>query len=515
MPESPRDMPLPDDAGPDAILGVLRDHPEWDEDEREAMFDRLIRRFQPAALLEAALGRIGDLGGADAESVLRIIEAHGSTESFQALAEALLRQPDLPAERAWEALAVLDYVGLLDAYPALAEVWDDLDESIDDEADTLRELVASLEEDDDGPSVALQGLHAVEPEIRVEIIDGLRGVEGGRGLVEFLRLLVFALEPRTREAALRALEDRSDDDPGVIAAWVSIAAEHDDPAVADRARAWLRRVVGPPRSGLPARLGDAPQLIRSSVTAVDGEGRATIVLLADSPSSGKWTGAAFSCHLNEGILDVVGHLGRSSPAADALFREFANPSEVMVVENRTELALGLLASLLAVTGPSSTPALRFWVERTAGPSFRAKASGMLDLFGEWEPADVPFVETPARVEAVLNALPAWVDRSEITKEIAREIALRVSGGMPDPRRDAGAYRYFFEHHLHRRLELHRRMLYWMAAFWRASGEDHLGRSAHALAWQLADPQHAVPSHPFLVSLTTRSLLTAHRPETQR
>jgi hypothetical protein len=36
----------------------------------------------------------------------------------------------------------------------------------------------------------------------------------------------------------------------------------------------------------------------------------------------------------------------------------------------------------------------------------------------------------------------------------------------------------------------------------------LARSSLALAWQLSDPQHAVPSHPFTVALTTRSLVAA-------
>ena len=41
----------------------------------------------------------------------------------------------------------------------------------------------------------------------------------------------------------------------------------------------------------------------------------------------------------------------------------------------------------------------------------------------------------------------------------------------------------------------------MASFWHASGDPDLARSALALAWQLSDPQHAVPAHPFTVELT--------------
>src|SRR5260370_183702 len=79
---------------------------------------------------------------------------------------------------------------------------------------------------------------------------------------------------------------------------------------------------------------------------------------------------------------------------------------------------------------------------------------------------------------------------------------------PAPGREAGAYRYLFEHQLRGQLELYRRMLLWMALFWQASDDHELGRSALALAWQLSDEQHAVPGHPFTVALTTRSLAAA-------
>ena len=50
--------------------------------------------------------------------------------------------------------------------------------------------------------------------------------------------------------------------------------------------------------------------------------------------------------------------------------------------------------------------------------------------------------------------------------------------------------------------------------WLGSGssrdELELSRSALALACQLSDEQYAVPSHPFTVELTTRSLKAAQR-----
>ena len=109
---------------------------------------------------------------------------------------------------------------------------------------------------------------------------------------------------------------------------------------------------------------------------------------------------------------------------------------------------------------------------------------------------------------VLDACPSWLDRSALTFELAEEIALREGRSTPDPVRDAGAYRYLFEHSLSRRLELYARMLLWMAWVWHASGQSELARSAFALAAQLADEQYAVPSHPFTMALATRSLQAA-------
>ena len=98
-----------------------------------------------------------------------------------------------------------------------------------------------------------------------------------------------------------------------------------------------------------------------------------------------------------------------------------------------------------------------------------------------------------------------MDDSPLTAQLAEEIRIREGGSAPDPKRDVGAYRYLFEHRLADQLELYRRMLLWMAWFWRVGGEEELGKSAMALAFQLSDAQHVVPGHPFTIALTTRSL----------
>ncbi len=167
---------------------------------------------------------------------------------------------------------------------------------------------------------------------------------------------------------------------------------------------------------------------------------------------------------------------------------------------------GCSPGALLVCGPETNPVLRYWLERTVGPEFRPRPFGGLVRDEELASHALEAMDEP--VALILDACPDWVDASDLTYEIAEEIALRSGEEPPDPRRDAGAYRYLFEHRLLGRLEHYRRMLLWMASFWQSSGDPGLARSSLALAWQLSDPQHAVPGHPFTVALTTRSLIAA-------
>jgi hypothetical protein len=490
------------DDSPEAYLDRLRDEVSLSESERELLLNRIVEKYPAKRLVEAARSRLGRLDGGDAEAILRLVEAFGDERLFVELAEAVQAQPDLPAERAWEALALLDARGMIEGYPALLERWEDLNETIEDDA-SLETLAAQLEEEPDGSWVALQGLSAVEPEVRAEIIAGLADLPGGPGLVSFLRLLAFAHDPTTRWAALDALDDRPDDDPGVRDAWRAIAETHPHPGVVERAREKLGDDVG--TTNVPMRL-DVPRVVRSLITAVDGEGRATIVLA--SREGERWAGAAFLCHVLRGVIDVVGQDGLGDSGLDEGFAALNEQTRSDVLEGMPELALRLLAGSLSLCGPETTPALRYWIERTAGPSFRADPK--LRLFGDWDPSSLPFHEMPARARAVLAACPLWPDSSDLTTDLAREISLREGGGAPDPKRDSGAYRYLFEHRLAPRTELYQRMLFWMAAFWGGAGERELGQTSLALAWQLADAQHSVPSHPFFVEFTTMSLEAVSR-----
>lgn len=488
------------DAGPttpDALFDELRAHPDWPERRRDAVLDRLVERFPAADLIRAVRGRLHDLGGADAETLLRLVEAHPRPDLLDALALALAAQPGLAPERAWDALAVLDGAGVLDDHPALAERWEELNETLDD-AGSIEELVGQIEDDPEGIWLALQGLVAVEPEVRPEIVAGLARVPLGPGLVEFLRLLAYCHDEPTRAAALAALAADPDPGPPLRDAWADLAAHHPVAVVAAAARQRFG-ADGPP--AVVAR--PTPRLTRVLVTAVDGRGQGRVVL--GGSRDGRRATAVFLCDVGLGLVDLVGEIEPESAGADATFDEIAGRLAADAVEGDPALALGLLGGGLFLSGPAAPPSWRFWVEATAGHvtprAFRTEVPGIGD--GPLGPA-----ETAACSSAVLDACADWLDASPLTFELAEEILLREGQSPPDPKRDAGAYRFLFEHRLQGQLETYRRMLLWMAGFWRSSGADGLTRAALEIAAQLSDAPNVVPGHPFAVALTTRSLAAA-------
>jgi hypothetical protein len=437
---------------------------------------------------------------------LRLVEALATPELLDDLAEALLAQPGLAPERAWEALALLEDAGLLDRHEDLAERWDELNEALEDDEGSLDQLASQIEDEPEGLWLALQGLAAVEPDVRAEIIQGLSQFTPGPNLIEFLRLLCFAHDPATRNAALAALEshDRDGVDPRREAAWTVVADEHPDPEVAERARRWL----GPRDRGTIVRRAGAklagPRPVHSLVTAIDGQGRGMVAL--SSKVGTTRSSAAFLCDVRLGIPEVFGQSAADLSAAEAFLDELAGQSDRESLRDAPGLAEALLQGCLLLCGPATTPALRYWLETTVGPYIAPRAFRV--PFPDWDPATLVPDQMAGRAQRVLDSCPSWVDTSALTHDIAEEILLREGESAPDPRRDAGAYRYLFEHHLRGRLELYRRMLFWQASFWEASGDHERGRSALALASQLSDEQHAVAGHPFTVALTTRSLAVA-------
>ena len=67
------------------------------------------------------------------------------------------------------------------------------------------------------------------------------------------------------------------------------------------------------------------------------------------------------------MVDLVGEVEPESAGADGAFEEIAGRIDRDVVEGDDGLALGLLAGSLLLSGPSTPPSWRFWVEATAGP----------------------------------------------------------------------------------------------------------------------------------------------------
>jgi hypothetical protein len=223
---------------------------------------------------------------------------------------------------------------------------------------------------------------------------------------------------------------------------------------------------------------------------------------------GLYRGAAFVCDVFEGVVNVgsVDGLDRPGDFLDA----FAIRPERDVVQDRHDLALGLLAGALALGG-HDCPEIRRRLDATLGPRFVPAPFGGLIAVEDMPSLDP--AEAARTADLILDSCPDWRDDSPLTREIAEEILLR-EGGPPDPARDAGAYRYLFEHRLAGRLELDRRMLSWMASFWAATNAPELALACASLARDLVDPSLAVPGHPFIVALATRSLRAAQDTRTR-
>jgi hypothetical protein len=371
-------------------------------------------------------------------------------------------------------------------------------------ADWLEEIVARLEADPDECWPAFESLSAVDDETRSEVIAALAAYRDRPGIRDLLGLLGSARDPAVRTTGAGALpghrDSRLNGQPH--------GADHDGSAGSARSQGGASLPVVPADRGSGHLTGErnppASRIVRSLVTAVDGEGRGTVVLSARDGEDRRT--AAFRTDVRRGILDVVGDVEREQPSAGRLVDEWIDRAVGDYVVDVPELALSLLVGSFLVGRREVPDHIRSWLEATIGPEALAFDRPAALPGPEFEA--IPDDEMPARADMILDACPGWIDRSELTLEMAAEIALREGDARPDPVRDAGAYRYLFEHRLIDRLDTFARMLLWMGWVWHASGRGELARSAFALAAQLSDEQYAVPSHPFTVALSTRSLRAA-------
>ncbi len=275
------------------------------------------------------------------------------------------------------------------------------------------------------------------------------------------------------------------------------------PAFPSARRAGVELEVDSPCDTSPPEPLGIP-IVGSLVTPVDGQGRGTIVV--SIRQSGQRRTAAFWCDVQQGILDVVGDVEPDTPSAGCLLNEWIDHTGGDCACDVPWLAVRLLGGSLLLCGPAVPGPVRDWLDGTLGPAFQP--SELPGIVPGLEETVIPVQELAARAHDVLDACPSWLDRSALTFELAEEITLREGLSAPDPDRDSGAYRFLFEHLLIHRLELYRRMLFWMSWVWQGSGRTELARSAFALACQLSDEQYEVPSHPFTVALSTRSLEAA-------
>jgi hypothetical protein len=361
----------------------------------------------------------------------------------------------------------------------------------------LSEIADQLESNPQECWQAFESLQNVEPALRLSIIDELSGLGSRPGAEVLLRLLSSARDPATRAAARSALgrlhgkarealrfapPPTSAVNREALGGW----RDHDD----------KRSLVVPAHAQRVA-----PRLTRCLVTSVDGQGRGSIVVSVNQSDQRRT--AAFLCDVRQGICDVVGEVEPESPGAGSLIDALDQQPDGECARDIPELALGLLAGSLMLCKPTVPPSVRDWLLSTLGPGFQP--AGFPATIPGLDPSSLAQAEMPARAVAVLDACPSWLDSSPLTFELAEEIWLRERRTAADPDRDAGAYRFLFEHRLIHCLELYQRMLLWMAWLWKFLDKLDLSRSALALGYQLSDEQYAVPSHPFTVELTTRSL----------
>jgi hypothetical protein len=480
----------PDRDGAGALLDRLRDHPGADDAGREALFDELVARFPAAAIGAALRGRLGEVGGAHGPILLRLVESLGVAALYDELAAALERGPAPPADRAWEALSLLDAAGVLDDHPELAEAHAELAELLEGDDATLAELAEQLEEPD-GVALALEGLDGVEPDVRAAIVAGLEGQPARPGLVAFLRLLALGPDAATREAALGVLEGLDPSEPLVAAAWRHLEAEGlgSGPATGERPRMLEAEDAAPPV---------APAGGAAVVGELDGDGRAALAFA--SRDGGGWSAAVFTCDVSAGVVAVAGlHAEEAADARAALeaIPGLSSEGNAGVVGLARELLAG---SLLLGGGPGAPTALRYWVEHAVGAGLRPRP---LPALGGDRPGTPEDLRRDAA--AVLDARPGWRDGSPLARDLALELRQRAGADDGPPADDPAARRLLFDRRVRDRVPALQGMLLWQALVWQVGGEVPLAAAARRLAASLLGPEQLLPTHPFLESYLRRSL----------
>lgn len=437
----------------------------WDSFElRRPDFERWVGAFPVEVWRDCLRPRLNPLRIDRAEALLRVVEALGDFELFSDLVETLVAQKNLPTDWVGHALDVME------AAIGRAETDRSASLAIEEESSTrvgvakesiVEESIETLEADADGPRVVADVLRTVESSFRDELLEDL-ALRSPDGL--------------GRRAPLERFS------PGTLGR---------DAKASDELATERRRTVG---ESSPARRGP----LGSLVTSIDGDGRG-LIALATFDERGPFA-SAFLCDLIDGVIGATTALG-DDPRS--FLAELAGRPERESLLDRVKPTLELLSGCLSLSEPSAL--VREALDRLVGDDFRPRPF-LAPEFADRDEA--PKLDRP-KVQEILDLCPDWSDDSPLVARLAREIYLREDSTVPDPDRDAGAYRFYFEHRLAGRLERFARMFVWTAAFRRAGGlDDEPTRAILTLARRLIDPQHAVPGHPFAIEWTTRILTRA-------
>jgi hypothetical protein len=367
----------------------------------------------------------------------------------------------------------------------------------------LEDIALRLESNSEECWQALEGLAILDAAASRSLIEALSALARRPGVETLLLLLSAARHEETRSLARSALQ-QSDRGTGQHS---PLAMPGPSPPDTNQVHSngSLDHHAGDRPGPFPAPVDrDQRQIVHSVVTPVDGNGRGSVGISVRRQSQRRT--AMFLCDVQRGVLDVVGEVEPDSDRAGRLLDDLLDDHTGSCAADVPELTLGLLAGSLMLGGDRPPRPIRDWIDGTLGPDFQP-AAFPASIAG-WDSGPISSGELTDRVRDVFDACPSWLDDSALAQELAEEIWLREGRVAADPDRDAGAYRFLFEHRLIRRLELYQRMLLWMGWLWSCSGQAELSRSALALAGELSDDQYAVPSHPFHVELTTRSLMAA-------
>lgn len=442
--------------------------------------DFLIGKHTPDGLAEAVLPRVRDLRGLRGELILGVIEGLARDDLWDALADAIVAQPDLAPDRAWMALEVLEGTGRIEERPALMELREEIEELLAEDV-VLSDLAREIEADPLTIPAALDALNRIELDIRLKIIAGLGCEPPSRSLIALLQGLADGGDEAARDVSAEALKSvRSRHSSGEVeAANREIATAHPPPLL-------MASVIGP----------------------LDGEGRGAIALVAARAEGA--VVVRFDCGVLDGL--VAASLEGPYPHDEAISRwsEIAQSLGPEAARGCPISAWLLLTGAAWLSVDTIREDARAALVATFGDGFAARpifAPGESSRRNAESDSDIR-----SDVRAVLERRPFWVDESDLTRRLSDEMMIRDGNVSPDPTRDPGPFRVLFEGRILGRIELYRRVLLWSAMVWQESGQSDLSVAAKRIAEGLSDPQNAVPGYPFVEELMIRSLCNARSRE---